>query len=153
MPCPLVFAHGAHVHGVGELSIAIENSKLTFAFQVPTESVFGFETEPKTKEQKTKKEEALTLLRTTASNLFQLNESLACIWATQKVDVIKSGESGHQDLQAEWTATCTKTPVGTELKIHLGSAFPRIERLKVNVLKDAGQTSTTLKSGKGMLKL
>lgn len=161
-----LWAHGAHVHGAGELNIAVDEQQITIAFESPTESIYGFETEAKTKEQKKAKEEKLSFLRSQIEKVFQTEAQLQCSWKASKVEVVKEDEeeedhdehadeaqAEHRSLEAEWIATCKKSPSGSILKIDFGSQFPRLKSLKVNVLKDASQKSSSLKSGAGEVKL
>ena len=148
----LLGAHTAHVHGVGELNIAVESSRIVLAFESPSESIYGFESEAKTAKQKKIKDEKLTILKTDMGKIFQIDADLKCDWKVEKVGVVQEGEVGHQNVRAEWIATCEKSPMGRSLKIDFGSSFSRLKSLKVNVLKDSGQKSTTLKSATGEIK-
>ena len=48
----VAFASGPHVHGTGELRVAVENSNLSIEFRSPLENLLGFERAPKTDSQR-----------------------------------------------------------------------------------------------------
>lgn len=168
---PSAYAHGPHVHGVGELDIAFENSKeMTIAFESPSVSLYGFETEAKTPEQKSEQAKKLDIFKTKVGEILILDQKLGCHWKTNKVEVVKEKEDDddddhdeadehhdlhaeHRSVETEWNVKCENELFGQTLKIDFQTQFPHLQKLKVNLLKDNSQSSKELKNGKGEMKL
>jgi len=51
-PHVLAQGHGAHVHGIATLQVAVDGPTLTLRFESPLENLVGFERAPKTDRQK-----------------------------------------------------------------------------------------------------
>ena len=69
--------HGAHLHGSGQMNVALDKSRLMLELSIPAHDLIGFEHEPETPEQHEKLDQAVTRLRD-ALVLFTPNAEAKC---------------------------------------------------------------------------
>jgi hypothetical protein len=105
------------------------------------------------------------------SKWISLDPALGCSWTKSKIDAQVMGDeskkaadsahshkkSGHKhaehsEVHIEYAVACQSTLKGAEVKIDLGTPFPGIARLKVQVLGGSG-AAVNLKKGRGSVKL
>jgi hypothetical protein len=150
------FAQGAkakaHEHGVATVSVAIDKNMLLIGAEIPAEAVFGLERKPKTDAEKKKVEEASAVLKDKVETLFELPADLEC-----KVTDVKLSDNltddDHADVDVDYTFTCGKTAAGSTLKLGLLKVFPKIKKVKVQVLSDATQSGQDVTSAQDAVKL
>jgi Protein of unknown function (DUF2796) len=163
--------HEAHVHGVGEINIAVEGAKATVEFRAPAESVMGFEHEAKSESDKKKRDAALEQLRAKGSQMVVFDPKLGCKASDMKTAIVetkgdsakaqagkdahkdqkKSGE--HREVHGTFTVACDKPLSGSRVKFGVSKVFRDIQEIKVQVLGDSGQSGATIKKDKGDVKL
>ena len=97
--------HGAHLHGVAELTVAVEENAIEMMFTAPAASVVGFESEAASSEQLKAVEDARLVLRDPfrlvtfvgkKCDLIQAVVDLTAISSSQK-DEHDDHEEGHDD--------------------------------------------------------
>ena len=97
--------HGAHLHGVAELTVALEEDAIEMMFTAPAASVVGFESEAASSEQLKAVEDARLVLRDPfrlvtfvgkKCDLIQAVVDLTAISSSQK-DEHDDHEEGHDD--------------------------------------------------------
>lgn len=154
---------GAHAHGTGKLSIAIERRTVEIEFEAPGSDIVGFEHAAKTPEQKQAVAEARALLAKPLA-LFKLPEAAGCKVGTAKVKLIVGGAHNHghakdakqtkapeaaphSEFEAEYTLTCAKPELIRSLDLDYFKSFPRAEALDITVIGAKGQ-QTKLKATK-----
>ena len=98
-------AHGAHLHGVAELTVAVEASAIEMMFTAPAASVVGFESKAASSEQLKAVEDAKLVLRDPfrlvtfvgkECDLVQAVVDLTAISSSQK-DEHDDHDEGHDD--------------------------------------------------------
>lgn len=137
--------HGAHEHGVAHLTLAMEEKSLQMALESPADNVVGFEHAPTKAREKAAVEAALTQLRQPA--LLKPNTDAGCSKGTAQAEnpFTATGNSAHQDFDAEYLFQCQFPGKLTQLDASaLFRAFPRLRTLKVDYALPAGQGSGTL---------
>ena len=97
--------HGAHLHGVAELTVAVEENAIEMMFTAPAASVVGFESEAASSEQLKAVEDARLVLRDPfrlvtfvgkECDLVQAVIDLTAISSSQK-DEHEAHDEGHDD--------------------------------------------------------
>ena len=97
--------HGAHLHGVAELTVALEEDAIEMMFTAPAASVVGFESEAASSEQLKAVEDARLVLRDPfrlvtfvgkKCDLIQAVVDLTAISSSQK-DEYDDHDEGHHD--------------------------------------------------------
>jgi Protein of unknown function (DUF2796) len=163
--------HDAHVHGVGEINIAVEGAKATVEFRAPAESVMGFEHEAKSESDKKKRDNALEQLRAKGSQMVVFDPKLGCKSSDMKTAIVeakgdsakaqagkdahkdqkKSGE--HREVHGTFSVACDKPLAGSRVRFGVSKVFRDIQEIKVQVVGDSGQSGATIKKDKGDVKL
>lgn len=106
--------HQAHSHGNGTLELVIDGNTVKGKFEIPMESLLGFENLPKNTAQK-KAVADLQTATASADNFVKLPAAAACtqVAVTAESDMFKGKKSEHSDLDYSFEFLC-KNP--SELK-------------------------------------
>jgi hypothetical protein len=137
----------AHVHGSVEMSVALENEKSgEVSFDIPGESVFGFEHKAKTKKEKAAVEAGLLLLRAQASKIVFFPEVAKCTITDPKSETEKGEHSGHGDVTGSFRFSCESSLDQMKLKSGLFNLLPKVRSISLQVLTNSKQTKSILKS-------
>ena len=139
--------HAAHSHGVGNLELVVQGSSVKASFEIPMESLLGFEHLPRTPAQK----KAMADLQTAvaqASYFISLPAAADCQPKSLQVnaDMFNGKKSEHSDLDAELEFSCSQPSALTQIEIPLFKKHPRLSSLKVDMVSPKGQASVTLKA-------
>ncbi|WP_348943928.1 DUF2796 domain-containing protein [Chitinibacter sp. FCG-7] len=140
-------AHGAHVHGVAQIDVAIEGKTLLIALESPADNLLGFERTPKTEAEKAKLKAVTEQLKQAAA-LFAPDAAAQCKAATPVVNMPSFKKGEHSDIDAEYRFDCTSVPASIALP--LWKNFPNFKKLTANIASDKGQKQVTLKSGQNL---
>ncbi|MDJ0683682.1 MAG: DUF2796 domain-containing protein [Alphaproteobacteria bacterium] len=92
--------HGAHVHGVATLNVAVEGDTVEMALTAPGADIVGFEYTPKTAEEKAAVKDAATFLED-ASGLFAFPPEAGCQMQEARVDSALLGPDHDHDHKHE----------------------------------------------------
>lgn len=150
----------AHVHGVVTLDVAVDASTLGIHVEAPADSLLGFEHRPRTAEQKQAVVQLQQRLRDAAQWL-RPNTEAACQLreATVESELFdtaaqgKAQEDGHADVDADVRVECRQPQALTSLDVGLFDAFPRMQRIDVQIAGPKGQARATLKRPDKTLRL
>ena len=151
--------HDSHEHGVAELNIAIESNTIELELHSPAESIVGFEHTAKTAAEKKLQADSLAIWKTRAAEIITIDPSFGCKLtkaeaevdamddhAAKPVDPKKKHDADHHhaskhgskeqhsEVDADATITCTKPVVGTKISIDPTKLYPKIKKLKVQVV-------------------
>jgi hypothetical protein len=160
--------HGAHVHGVGWLDVALDGATLELSFKAPGADVAGLEGPPADAADVAKVGTAQRALAN-SSALFTFEPAGACALegtadvrppaaALKAPDAAAKddhdhdhdhdhehdheGAHGHGDWEASWRFRCATAPQAVRFEGF--TAFPSLEKVGVQVLGPAGQTAVEL---------
>lgn len=158
--------HAAHEHGVGNLNIAIEQSKIVMELRLPGDTAYGFEHQAKSKKEK----EAVAKAKSELSNpseFFKIDPKFGCEFKLTKVDPYVTDDDDHDEdhhghghdhgdshaeLHASYQGVCKVALKDGGIDLRLDKVLPRLHELRVQIISDSIQTSATLKSGSGKIK-
>lgn len=147
-------SHGAHQHGVGELSLAFEGTSGKLELRAPSESFWGFEHEAKTAAQKKAVSEAKAKLERELAGMVKLDPSLNCVF--QKGEIRESRErknSGHSEIEVRSTVECEKSPLGSKLSMGFTGIFPKLKTVQATLLVDSLQKSVKVTDAETVVEL
>lgn len=139
-----VSAAGAHQHGVAQLTVAAEDNRLELELSSPLESLVGFEREPRNdKERKTV--QAMKDSFRKPETLFAPSAAAQCTATPAEVE-LPGGDSkdGHADMHAAVVFECRTPAALKDLEVGLFEAFPRLQRLKVQLVARGKQSGMEL---------
>jgi hypothetical protein len=159
----------AHVHGVAEINIAVEEKKVVVEFRTPKEGVMGFEHEAKSDAEKRKRDAVLKLINDKFPEMVILERKPGCRFDGGKVAVVRSGpdaagdkrqghgdheKSGeHREVRAKFSFECQSDPAGSRVRFAITKLFPEIQELKVQVLSAVKQSGATIRKDQGSVTL
>lgn len=141
--------HGAYEHGRAKLTLVVEGSKLTAQLEVPSESIYGFEYQPESDNDKKQRETGVEKLKNNFEKMLLLDKSLGCTFQNTKIDLAAGEKGDHSETHAEFVVTCQKPLVETKVSFAFGKVFPRIKEVKVQVISDTQQSGADIDNDMG----
>jgi len=161
----------SHEHGTANVMLAMEGEKLQLNFEVPSESLIGFEHFPKSQDQRHNFNEAIKTL-SEPSKLFSIPVKAECLLVGVNVSQsLFSGEEGHghdekdehghdesekSEIHSEFSSkyhwNCEHLDEIDSIGTQLMNIFPRIEGIRVRWISQNGQGSLELESKDDSLK-
>lgn len=156
-----VHAQDAHVHGLGDVNVAIEGSRLDIEIKGPGDNFVGFEHAARTAAERSALSATERKLRQPAA-LLVLPQAAGCVLREVDLDIPAAAATGpeqghdkrdhdhdHHDRHGDWRARyvfACKTPTAL-LSIRTApwfAAFPNTQELRVQVISGFGQSGLTL---------
>jgi len=155
-------SHDAHVHGLAELTVALEGNQLELHLASPAANIVGFEHRAVTAEQSHAVQQAEALLNS-AQQLFSFSgtrcdaqEIKVDMSALEKEDAHHHNHDGHHgdkhqtrhsEVSAEYRFACAQGAELTSITVTLLELFPGIETLSTMWVIEAGQGAIVLRRG------
>jgi len=141
--------HGAHVHGVATLSVALEDHTLNVEFESPAVNLVGFEHAPADDRQRQAVAQAAQQLRNPAA-LFALADAAHCVSVSTTVNSAlldapaANGEHRHADFNATYGFRCAQPQALRTLEVRLFALFEGIQKIDAQWLTAGAQSATVL---------
>ena len=156
--------HGAHVHGIAALNLALEGSEVHVELDSPAANIVGFEHAPSSEADHAALDKAVATLKD-GDRLFRFNEDAGCRMeearvASELLDEEHEHEGhtkeGHEDeqhehegethseIEAGYHFECDEPGKLTQLTVELFDAFPGTEKLKVQYVIESKQGAAEL---------
>lgn len=166
----------AHVHGLANMTLAIDKTEVEIQFLSPSANIVGFEHKASTDEQRRAVNGAKSSLQV-GENLFSFSGSECSL---QKVEVdVKAlvgdhhdehrddhhnhghkdkhshheGKGTHSDIKAHYRFICKSTEQLKSITVNLFKQFPAIETLKTEWVTRTSQGSYNLSSASNTIRL
>ena len=155
-------AHGAHVHGVAALNVALDGEALYLEFLSPAVNLVGFEHAPADAAERALVQEAQTSL-SRPEVLFVLPEAAGCELADADIETpwtpaaagshgapgpaagAEAGHAGdHADVHAGYRFVCSRPGGIGALEVPLFDRFPMTRRLEVQYVVSGTQGAAVL---------
>ena len=142
----------AHQHGVAKLDIAVQATQLTLQLESPLDNLLGFERAPRTDAER-KQADAVVATLKAGDTMFKIDPAAGCKLATVELSssALKLGQpdpadekDGHADIDGSYEFNCTDATKAAYVDVGL-FAFPRLQRLQVQVATPRGQFKRDLK--------
>lgn len=147
--------HGAHVHGIAALNLALEGQEVHLDLDSPAANIVGFEHAPSSDADHAALDKAVAMLKD-GNQLFRFNSEAGC--QMEKVAVTsplltdeheehehEEHEGGdHADIEATYHFECEQPDKLTQLSVELFEAFPRTEKLNVQYVIESKQGAAEL---------
>ena len=139
--------HAGHSHGQGQLELVVQGGAVKANFEIPMESLLGFEHLPKTPAQK----KAMADLQagvTQPEYVLRLPKAAACELKSVQAqsDMFLGKKSTHSDLDLSIEFTCSQPAELKQIEFPIFKKHPRLKSLKVDMLTPKGQGATTVKT-------
>lgn len=153
--------HDAHVHGIGQLDIALEGEVLAVEFTTPAINLLGFEHAPEDDDQRARLREAVQLLQNGLA-LFSLPIDARCVPESTEVESelldddhhhegAGTEDHDHADFHVSYRFHCEAVSALTYMDVNLFTHFPATEKLEVQLITPSGQTGVELTQGASRL--
>ena len=148
----------SHEHGAANLMMVMEEEKLQIEFEVPSESLIGFEHFPKSQSNREHFNEAIKMLAD-SSKLFSTPAEAECLLTGLNVSqsLFSSEEEHgqedsekaeiHSEFKSNYYWNCLHIDEIDSIGNKLFSFFPRIEEIRVTWITSNRQGSLELESG------
>ncbi len=168
--------HGAHVHGIAALNLALEGEEVHIELDSPAANIVGFEHAPSSEADHAALDKAVAALKD-GNRLFRFNADAGCRMEDARVasallekehdehegahsdDHAHEEEGGqehegevHSDIEAAYHFECTSPGKLTQLTVELFEAFPGMEELKVQYVIEARQGAAELTARKHVVR-
>ena len=153
----------SHEHGAAKLMMVMEGEKLQVEFEVPSESLIGFEHFPKSQSNRKNFNESIKIL-SDPSKLFSMPIKAECLLVGMNVSqslFSNEEEHGHDEsekseihseFESNYYWNCQHLDEIDSIGTQLMSFFPRIEEIRVNWISNNGQGSLELESKDDLIK-
>ena len=147
----------SHEHGAAIIKMVMEEERLQVEFEVPSESLIGFEHFPKSQSNRENFNEAIKIL-SDPSKLFSKPIKAECLLVGMNVSqslFSNEEEHGHDEsekseihseFESNYYWNCQHLDEIDSIGTQLMSFFPRIEEIRVNWISNNGQGSLELES-------
>ncbi|MDC9727843.1 MAG: DUF2796 domain-containing protein [Methyloprofundus sp.] len=159
----------AHMHGLSELTLAMEGEKLEIQLKSPAMNLLGFEHKARTKNDIAAVENALSMLGNPDS-LFLFSERHCSVTDTSvdisgvidserdpHEDEAETDDHEHQDRHSEIIASyhyrCESTATLFSITVNLFEIFPGIQQIRTLWITEKQQGGLTLNSEKRIINL
>ncbi|MEQ1803753.1 MAG: DUF2796 domain-containing protein [Burkholderiaceae bacterium] len=144
----------AHEHGAARLDVSVEGKTVSLQFEAPLDALFGFERAPRSAAEKALVDAGIARLKA-ADRLFQFDAAADCRLASVALTsaALKLGAAApaaalsaeHADLEATFEFACRSATLPGTMDIALFGAFPRLQRIDIQVATPQGQFKRSLK--------
>jgi len=153
----------SHEHGAAKLMMVMEGEKLQVEFEVPSESLIGFEHFPESQNNRDNFNEAIKIL-SDHSRLFSIPINAECLLVGMNVSQSlftneeehgheESGKSEiHSEFKSNYYWNCQHLDEIDSIGTQLMTFFPKIEEIRVNWISDNGQGALELESEDDQIK-
>lgn len=142
----------AHVHGVGQLDVAVEATRVSFYLDTPLDSLLGFEHAPRSDAERQQADAMVARLRA-AGKIFRIDSAAGC--ALSKVTLRSAAlglgtaaaapaKEGHAELTGEFEFSCKAGIRAAFVEVGLFEAFAPLKRLELQLVSPKGQMKATL---------
>lgn len=151
---PATLAHGAHVHGIATLDIALDGDRLEAHLEAPGDTVAGFERPPADDTERAVLANAKAVL-SAPPRWIAPSPDARCTVAANTLDAsgFDAAAGGHADIDVTLAWQCAAPERLDALDITLFGHFPRLEQVKVNLVLPDRQDSRVLTPGTTHLRL
>jgi hypothetical protein len=139
--------HGAHVHGVTNVDLAIDGSDIDLAVEGPEVNFVGFEHDPANDEERGQLNNAVVDLRVPEAWLVLPADAQCRRISTEVTDPGKHDADGHSDLGAHYRFTCARPDLLRGVDLGLLARFPHTVQIVVNTATASGQDRHLLEHG------
>ena len=139
--------HAGHSHGQGQLELVVQGGAVKANFEIPMESLLGFEHLPKTPAQKKAMADFQAAV-TQPDYVLVLSKAAACELKSVQAqsDMFLGKKSTHSDLDLSIEFTCSQPAELKQIEFPIFKKHPRLKSLKVDMLTPKGQGATTVKT-------
>ena len=146
------WAGKAHQHGVAQLDVAVEPTRLSLVLETPLDSLLGFDRAPRSEAERAVVDQALARLRA-AEQLFRIDSAAGC--TLDKVVLVApvlglgpapagADKGEHAELTGTFDFNCKAGGRARFVEVQLFDAFAPMKRIELQLVLPRGQMKATL---------
>ena len=146
------WAGKAHQHGVAQLDVAVEPTRLSLVLETPLDSLLGFERAPRNDAERAAVDKALARLRA-AEQIFRIDSAAGC--TLDKVVLVApvlglgpmpagADKGEHAELTGTFDFNCKAGNSARFVEVELFEAFAPMKRINLQLVLARGQMKATL---------
>ena len=143
------FAQSAHVHGAGELNVAIDGNNALVELHIPANDVVGFENAPSDSSQQAAVDAALAELGD--GGLFWFSAGAQC--SSSSADAEFEVEGDHAEFHIEYGYGCADGSAINSISTFIFELYVGVEELEANVVTASGASAYEWNSENATLSL
>lgn len=151
----------AHAHGTAHVGIAVDGSQAMIEIIAPADGIYGFEHEPRTDAERTRRRFEIARLMNTLPQLVRFDPALGCRFGTPRLDEGDAHDHAHDDadegthaeVHVEVRVTCARALGGSDVRFSFTRHFPAVHTLEVQALTDQGETGVRIANDRGTVRL
>lgn len=134
----------AHQHGVAQMTVAVDGNVLEIEFVSPMENLVGFEHAPRNDRER-KAVQALKERFGKPQALLVPTAAAGCSVEPAELELPADRDGGgHADMRATIVFQCEKPAALKEIGVRLFDAFPRLQRVQVQLAAAGRQSAAEL---------
>lgn len=153
------FAGKAHRHGVAQMQLAIEQTQVVVAMEIPLDSLVGYERAPRNEAERRAAADALVKMKE-AGSLFKFDAAAACraTEATVEAPVLEGkvptgAKDEHAQMDATFVFVCSDPARISRLEVSIFDTFKRLETIEGQFVSGKGQRKFVLTRGSRIFKV
>ena len=152
----------AHLHGVAELTLAIEGNSVEINLESPSINIVGFEHKATSKQHIKAVDQAKAILESSSNLFFFSGTDCAIRQATIDMSALIEQEQDHHhhkhdddhsEINASYLYQCSQGEKLDTVSVNLIALFPKLEQLKVMWLTNHQQGATTLTTASNLIRI
>lgn len=153
-----------HQHGVAQLDVVVEPTRVTLELDTPLDNLLGFERAPRTDAERAMVDKVLARLRA-ADGLFRIDSAAGCTLgkvslvssvlglaapganaaqATQAAEAAKGAKGDHAELNGHFEFNCKAGQRASFVEVGLFDAFAPMKRVELQLVLPRGQMKASL---------
>ncbi len=144
-------AHGAHVHGEAQLTLATDGGLLEIMLESPAANLLGFEHKPGTAAEQQAWQQQQTLLKT--GQWLQLPATAQCVLQQQQLNNPWANTGQHADISISLSYQCKAAELLNEVKFTLFTQAADLQQITVQWVSGGQQGAATLSAKQPVLQL
>jgi hypothetical protein len=152
----------AHLHGITDLTLALEGNTLEINLESPAINIVGFEYKASTQKQIDAVEKAKSILESSprlfvfsgsSCTLQQVKADLSALVEGENHDDDHGQEKNHREISANYRFECSQGKKLNAVSVNLIPHFPNIESIKAMWLTDSRQGATVLTAESNLIRI
>ncbi len=144
-------AHGAHVHGEAQLTLATDGGLLEIMLASPAANLLGFEQKPATAAELKTWQQQQVLLK--SGQWLQLPAAAQCVLQQQQLEDPWASAGQHADISLSLSYQCKAEELLNEVKFTLFAQAADLQQIAVQWVSGGQQGAATLSAKQPVLQL
>ena len=125
-----------HIHGEGQIDLAIDGKNLMMELEIPTESFLGFEHKASTEKEINTVKVVEAKFKHPQETILMLDSNIRCNIGLLNIENV--ADELHSEYHVEMNLSCDQELGNHEATLVMFQTFKRLKKLKLNILRING---------------